>query len=199
MQGIIVENPKKLLYQRPTRKEARFLQAMEIAKILRYVEKSLKYKALILLLLTTGLRLSELCSLTKKQIQNAVVVGNIYQINVVGKGRKLRSIFLPRKTRETCIRLKIANTPNLLGFKKQKIQYIIKTIRKATKVKFTAHTLRHTYLSHLAKNGADLRKIQKIAGHASIQSTALYLHCSNKELANTADLATSLIENEKNL
>jgi site-specific recombinase XerD len=96
-----------------------------------------------------------------------------------------------------CRKLKMANTPYLLGFKKWKVQYIIKTIRKATKVRFTAHTLRHTYLSHLARNGADLWRIQKIAGHTSIYTTSLYLHCSNKELASTAGLAISLIEDEK--
>jgi integrase len=118
IQDISIDNPQKLLYQRPIKREARFLQPMEITKILHYVEKNLKHKAIILLLLTTGLRLSELCSLTKKQLQNAVMIGNVYQINVIGKGKKLRSIFLPVVTWGICRKLKMANTPYLLGFKK---------------------------------------------------------------------------------
>ncbi|MDR0650124.1 MAG: site-specific integrase [Candidatus Peribacteria bacterium] len=67
------------------------------------------------------------------------------------------------------------------------------TIRTATKIPFTAHTLRHTYLSHLARNGADIYKIQKIAGHSSILTTSLYLHCSNRELAETAGLVCNIV------
>jgi site-specific recombinase XerD len=64
----------------------------------------------------------------------------------------------------------------------------MRRISKATKISFTAHTLRHTYLSNLARKWADIYRIQKIAGHSSITTTSLYLHCTNKELAETASL-----------
>ncbi|MDR2415786.1 MAG: tyrosine-type recombinase/integrase [Candidatus Peribacteria bacterium] len=47
-------------------------------------------------------------------------------------------------------------------------------------------------MSHLARNGADIYRIQKIAGHSSILTTALYLHCTNKELAETAGLVYTI-------
>jgi integrase/recombinase XerD len=191
LQGIPMDNPKKILYRRPIRKEARFLHKEEIESILSYVESHPQHKILILLFLTTGLRLSELCSLTKEQITNAVLVGNVYQINVLGKGRKLRSVFLPFETWNLCKQYR-NTTSNLLGLNKYAVQYVISAIRKGTNVKFTAHTLRHTYLSHLARKGADIYRIQKIAGHSSILTTSLYLHCSNKELAETAGLVNGI-------
>ncbi|MDR0607034.1 MAG: site-specific integrase [Candidatus Peribacteria bacterium] len=175
------------------KKEAQRLDRREIHKILQYVAKNRKDQVMILLLLTTGLRLSELCSLQKQQLKKAVLIGNVYQINVLGKGKKLRSVFLPIATRQYCTSLKSKGS-QVLGMKKATVQYRIARIRKATQVKFSAHTLRHTYLSYLASQGADMYKIQKIAGHASLTTTSLYLHCSHKELAATARLVDGLVQ-----
>ena len=65
---------------------------------------------------------------------------------------------------------------------------MIKNFSENINIKFTAHTLRHTYLTKLAKKGAELYKIQKIAGHKCIITTSRYLHACNKELAETASL-----------
>jgi integrase family protein len=54
---------------------------------------------------------------------------------------------------------------------------------------FTAHTFRHTYITELAKNGADLYLIQKLAGHSNINTTAHYLHSYDEQLSRTAELA----------
>ncbi|MDR3169167.1 MAG: site-specific integrase [Candidatus Peribacteria bacterium] len=188
-----MESPKNFLYRKPIKKEAQRLTTGEIHKILQYVAKNRKNQAMILLLLTTGLRLSELCSLQKQQFKKAILIGNVYQINVLGKGKKLRSIFLPITTRNCCTSLKSKGS-SVLGMKKATVQYRISRIRNATHIKFSAHTLRHTYLSYLASQGADVYKIQKIAGHASLTTTSLYLHCSNKELADTAGLVCNLME-----
>jgi integrase/recombinase XerD len=188
LQGISLINPKTLLVRKTIKKEAKYLSLSEIQKILAFVSDKPLHQLIILLFVTTGLRLSELCSLTKQQLNHAVSVCGLYQVNVIGKGKKLRSIFLISEVFQLCKQLFLSPSHSLLGLKPWQVHYLIQTIRQATHIKFSAHTLRHTYLSYLARSGADLYKIQKIAGHSSIQTTALYLHCSDKELAETAGL-----------
>ena len=81
------------------------------------------------------------------------------------------------------------NKKYALGLDKQQLTRKIRIFSKTTKIKFTAHTFRHTYLTKLAQNGADIYKIQKIAGHSSITTTTRYLHSCNRELAKTSKLA----------
>jgi integrase len=102
----------KILPNKRRQKEAKFLQDYEVQKIIEYAEKNTKHLALIKLFLTTGCRLSEVSSITKDQIENAVKIGNVYQLNIIGKGAKLRSIFPPIETIELCKNLK-GNTPIL--------------------------------------------------------------------------------------
>jgi integrase/recombinase XerD len=144
------------------------------------------------LFLTTGMRISEVVSLTSEQILNATRIWKVYQLNIIGKGNKLRSIFPPKETLDLCKRI-IGKTETILWWKKSRVANLMRRISKETKIKFSAHTLRHTYLSYLARKWADIYKIQKIAGHSSITTTALYLHSANKELAETASLIKGLI------
>ncbi|MDR0860131.1 MAG: site-specific integrase [Candidatus Peribacteria bacterium] len=131
-------------------KEAKFLRENEIEKIKNYVEKNLKYKAIIQLFLTTGVRLAEICTITNEQIEKAINLGEVYQINIIGKGSKLRSIFPPVETIELCKNLKNKGE-TVIGWQKRRVSNLMRRISKATKISFTAHTLRHTYLSNLAR------------------------------------------------
>ena len=86
-------DPCEILAPKPKPTEARRLMEEEIAEIFKYVENKPKEKALIHLFLSSGMRLAEVASLSWEQIKRATQIGNMYQVNIIGKGSKLRSVF----------------------------------------------------------------------------------------------------------
>ena len=60
------------------------------------------------------------------------------------------------------------------------IRYIVKDL--ALKTHVTPHTLRHTFATHLLNNGADIKSVQELLGHASLNTTGIYTHVSNERL-----------------
>lgn len=176
-----------------TEKEAKYLNEQEEAIILEALQgENLTLRTSIILMLTTGLRVSEATSITKQQLRSAYFFEGIYQIPIQWKGQKTRAIFLPPNTYELCEKLSNKHSwRSVLGMETQSLQQAIKRFSRAIWIKFTAHSLRHTYLTKLAQKGADLYKIQKIAGHKCIITTSRYLHACNKELAETAKLLLS--------
>lgn len=185
-----VINYWQITIKKYNQKEAKYLKEKEEIKMLEKLEfEDLKLKAAILLMLTTGARISEACSITKQQLKGAEEIWWLFQIPIQGKGGTTRALFLPPKTFE--IFSKIAEKHKkrqVLWVESKHIQKLIKNFSENINIKFTAHTLRHTYLTKLAKKWAELYKIQKIAGHKCIITTSRYLHACNKELAETASL-----------
>ena len=150
-------------------------------------------KAILELLYSSGLRITELINLEMANIdlENCL-------IRVMGKGRKERVIPLGdyavdalndyinnyrstlNKKNNTYIFL------NNLGNKISR-QFIFKTIKlecqkKGIKKNISPHTLRHTFATHLLKNGADLRIIQELLGHENLSTTQIYTHLTNEKL-----------------
>ena len=193
-EGYDVVDPRRLISPKRIDKEAKYLTNKQIARILNVARGSDFFDYVILsFFLTTWVRLAEFCSITREQIRRASPVGEVYQLAVVGKWSKLRSVFPPVHTIRLCREMLSKHTWSRLSpYSYSLIGHRIREISKKSWVKFSAHTLRHTYLSHLAREWADIYRIQKIAGHSSIQTTTRYLHASNKELAETASLAKNL-------
>lgn len=171
--------------------EAKYLKENEISKILKKIEKyDIKVKTSILFLLHTGTRISEACSITKKQLKKAILIKKNYQITVKGKNKRIRSIFIPEKIYQLCLKNAILHEQkNIFWINQQQLQREIRKIRNEIKINFTAHTFRHTYITQLAKKGASIYKIQKLAWHSNINTTASYLHAERDELSETAELA----------
>lgn len=185
-----VINPEQIAVPKFSLKEAKYLNEEEEKKIL----EALKWEGLLLrtaisLMLSTGLRVSEACSISKGNLEKAQDICWIFQIPITWKGNKTRGVFLSPKIYEKCMKRGSRHKKtNILWVDTHEVQRIIKVFSQKIGIKFTAHTLRHTFLTKLARKGADLYKIQKIAGHNSIITTSRYLHTHNRELAEVAKL-----------
>jgi integrase/recombinase XerD len=148
-------------------------------------------KAIIETLYGSGLRVSEICSLKINDVDDTY-------LKVMGKGRKERTVPVGKKAIEA-IDFYLANYRSLSDSEKVKELFVSergspmdrvaiwKMIKKYAKESciiknISPHTLRHSFATHLLDNGAELRVIQEMLGHASINSTDRYTHISNKHL-----------------
>lgn len=183
---VMLISPPKLPKKLP-----KVLTISEIENILK-TDLNIQELAIIELLYSAGTRVSELVEL---EINNIDLIQKI--IKVFGKGSKERIIPINSKCvdilkkyikeREMQI-LKFGKEPYLfLNSKGKKIsrQFVYNIIKKqGEKInkKISPHTLRHSFATHLLENGADLRVVQELLGHASIVTTQLYTHISKKTL-----------------
>ncbi|MEK7601898.1 MAG: site-specific tyrosine recombinase/integron integrase [Patescibacteria group bacterium] len=156
-------------------------------------EKALRYArdtAILELLFSTGLRVSELCAL------NTDIDLSRDEISVRGKGDKVRVVFLSpaskdavrayqklRKDMEEALFLE-GRPDKLHRITPRDIQRHIKTYAAQAGItsKVTPHTLRHVFATDLLSNGADIRSVQALLGHASITTTQIYTHVTDVHL-----------------
>jgi integrase/recombinase XerC len=146
-------------------------------------------EAVLTLLYASGLRISEALSLTRAQAEAPV-------LTVTGKGGKTRIVPLLPAAREAVARYldlcPFSPAPREAMFRGVKggplnarnIQLLIERLRGALGLPDTAtpHALRHSFASHLLANGADLRVIQELLGHASLSTTQVYTEVNRAHL-----------------
>ena len=153
--------------------------------------RSPKYKAIIATAYGAGLRISEVCALKPTDIDTQRMLIHVR----LGKGNKDRYVLLG----ETVLALlrdyyKTARRKGVYlfpGYKPQSPlcptcvrQVLRKAVRKAgLSKKITFHTLRHSFATHLLESGYDIRVIQALLGHASIQTTQRYTHITDRLLS----------------
>ncbi len=156
--------------------------------------RAIRDKAILEMLFSTGLRISELCSLSRYQDFERG------EITVRGKGSKLRVVFLSDRARSAIkkyldkrgdadealfISLSKAKNPKVLGrIIPRTVQRLVQFYAKKAGIlgKVTPHQLRHQFATDLLMNGADIRSVQALLGHANIATTQVYTHVTNKEL-----------------
>lgn len=193
--NIIFINPMEYI-QEPKKEQTiprNILTVKEIEKLLDQpnlgFKSGIRDRAVLEVFYSTGIRLNELCSLT---IYDADLQGKMLRINH-GKGKKDRVVPLGKHAirflREYISKIRPHFTRrnrksrmlfvNQLGnpLSKQVVGILIRTnARKAgLKKQVTAHTLRHTFASQLVRNGADVVAVQKMMGHADLQTTQGYI------------------------
>ncbi len=179
-------------------KEIEFLTKDELEKLLQSPDengfKGLRDRAILELLFSTGLRVSELVNLNRDQINL-----DKQEFSVKGKGGKIRLVFLSETARQALlkylqqrtdidealfIRLTKNKKEDNLRLTSRSIQRIVKYY--ATKAGITKdvhpHTLRHSFATDLLSNGADIRSVQSMLGHSSITTTQIYTHITNQQL-----------------
>jgi site-specific recombinase XerD len=154
--------------------------------------KALRDRAIMELLFSTGLRVSELCSL------NSDIDLSRDELSVRGKGDKVRVVFLSpdakkavseylkaRKDMEEALFVNYGRGNAKPGrLTPRSVELLIKryAIKAGITSKVTPHVLRHSFATDLLENGADLRSVQALLGHANIQTTQIYTHVTDKHL-----------------
>ena len=189
---IIKTNPSNALNSpKLPKKLPKVLTITEVDKILQENLSDRDY-AIIELLYSAGVRVSELTELELKNIDLAQKT-----VKIFGKGSKERIVPIGQRCCD-CIRkylkkreliaLKYNSKPFLFleedGKKitRQKVYKIIHTLGNGIDKNISPHTLRHSFATHLLERGADLRVVQELLGHSSIVTTQLYTHISKKTL-----------------
>lgn len=190
---ICIHNPTLTLEQpKIPRKLPKVMSISEIEAILR--EDLTKVQRLIIeLLYDCGLRVSELVEL---KINNIDLNGNYLRCR--GKGSKERLVPFGKKAKEALIeyfvqrdflvkkycldtkKLLISDSGHYLN--RQDVYNFIHEQGKKFNKNISPHTLRHSFATHLLENGADLRIVQELLGHADVSTTQLYTHISKKRL-----------------
>lgn len=178
-----------LVCPRPAKKIPHFLSVDEALSVLQqFTDSELNEKTLFLLLYGGGLRVSEACSLTWKQV-------NFSQKNVLikGKGSKERLLALPPLVWNALKELqqftfksghvfgKALNTRTAYDWVRRSGQ------RAGLLRPLHPHALRHSYATHLLGSGANLRTLQALLGHESLQATEKYTHLGIDQLARTME------------
>lgn len=154
--------------------------------------KALRDKAILELLFSTGLRVSELCSL------DSDIDLSRDELSVRGKGDKVRVVFLSpeakkavsaylksRKDMEEALFVNYGRGNSKPGrLTPRSVELLVKfyAIKAGITKKVTPHVVRHSFATDLLENGADLRSVQALLGHANIQTTQIYTHVTDAHL-----------------
>lgn len=192
---------EKVKLQRP-KKSKRLPEVLSQAEILDLIRftTNLKHRAIIAMLYSCGLRVSELINLKLTHInidRRQVLIKN-------SKGRKDRYVGLSERFLPLLKNYLVSYNPSTYLIEGKPNQtYTAGSVRKLiakscqkAKIykKVTPHTLRHSYATHLLEQGVDLRYIQELLGHARPETTMIYTHIARKDLLNIKNPLDSAIQ-----
>ncbi|MGA1226396.1 MAG: tyrosine-type recombinase/integrase [Tamlana sp.] len=182
------------------------LSQEDIINLLRFT-KNLKHRAILALLYSAGLRISEVINLRIEHIlinRRQLIIKN-------AKGRKDRYVTLAESFLPLLFNYLNTYTPKVYFVEgKHGEPYSSSSIRKflsksckaaGIKTHVTPHTLRHSYATHLLENGVSIRHIQELLGHSKTETTMIYTHVTRKDLVNIKsplDHAISLLKETQN-
>jgi len=156
----------------------------------------LRDRAMLELLYSSGLRLSELCGLRWDQLDLADGL-----VRVLGKGRKIRIVPVGRPAREALEQWQQSNSPASdapvfpgrggapIGPRAVQLRLRQLAQQQGLWKRVYPHLLRHSFASHLLESSGDLRGVQELLGHADIATTQIYTHLDFQHLAKVYDAA----------
>lgn len=193
-------NPERIELAKTGGRDLDLISAQELERLMKGPSgdslSALRDRAILELLFSTGLRVSELCSL------NQDLDLSRDEFSVRGKGEKVRVVFLSPSAKKSVAEyikkrgdmseaLFVSygkgmpkNTKDLPRLTPRSVERLVKSY--ATKAgitrKVTPHVIRHSFATDLLGNGADLRSVQALLGHANIATTQVYTHVTDKHL-----------------
>lgn len=202
-QKLKVIAPEMIELGKQKEREIKFLLPEELKRIFDSVDTSeepgLRDRAILEVLFSTGLRVSELTSLNKEDIN--IERG---EFSVLGKGRKVRVVFLsdnakkrlgeyldkrtdpysPLFIRYSGPKPEEGLTPEKMRLSVRSVERLVDKYRKQAGIvkHFSPHALRHSFATDLLQHGADLRSVQEMLGHKNVATTQVYTHVTNPRL-----------------
>jgi site-specific recombinase XerD len=206
---VVTLAPEKIELARMPERSVAFLDALELERLLaaplsgrkqgedgQYSLIQMRDKAILEMLFSTGLRVSELAGLTRQMINLKAE-----EFTVRGKGDKPRVVFLAESARrwlEQYLGRRRDMESHIFvshdraqsgredsgGLTPRSIQRIVERYAREVGImkKITPHTMRHTFATDLLRNGADIRSVQTLLGHSSITTTQIYTHITDERL-----------------
>ena len=176
-------------YPRKENKLPRVFSVAEVKQMLTVIP-NLKHRVMTGLFYGTGLRINELVHVKIDDIDS-----KSFQIKVTGKGRKDRYTLLPKQLLEDLRKYYLQHKPQTYLFEGQtagkpmhprSIQHFIQryiTLIGLGGKDYSAHTLRHSFATHLLDAGTDIHTIKELLGHSNISTTMVYLHLQQSKRA----------------
>ena len=174
-----------------------FLTEGEVTKLIEAAlpkdERGLRDRAILETFYSTGIRISELVGLG---VQDIDFIGGI--VKVMGKGKKerivpigdvaikaIRAYLKKRKKKQEALFL----NKNGKRITTRGVRYIVEKYLHMAGIKqgVSAHTLRHSFATHLLNHGADLRSVQELLGHVNLSTTQIYTHLTTERLKSVYD------------
>lgn len=207
--------PEKIELAKMPEREVNFLESDEVSRLLASPLQGvngkprigdLRDKAILEMLFSAGLRVSELVKLRRDDINLKNKKNSTVEFTVRGKGKKLRVVFLSEDATKWLaeyldrridvspwmfVRMdKAANASAAKDESPMTARSVERLVEKYAVLagiakKVTPHTLRHTFATDLLSNDADIRSVQAMLGHSSITTTQVYTHVTDKHLCET--------------
>ena len=202
--------PDKVILGKQDPRVPKFLSADQLNDLMNLQDLSkrsgIRDRAILEVLFSTGLRVSELVNLNKDDITPAILEKR--EFSVVGKGRKLRTVYLSDasvkwlkqylSTRSDPFKpLFVRYSGKLmedgdrdgesLRLTPRSVQRMVKKYARMAgiSIEVTPHVLRHSFATDLLSAGADLRSVQELLGHSDVSTTQIYTHVTDKKLRET--------------
>lgn len=194
--------PEKIELPKIEQAEVTFVTPEQMQRLMEQPDinemHGLRDRAILEVLFSTGLRVSELVSLDREQVDTAR-----QEFGVMGKGRKVRVVFLSDRATEWLERYLSTRTDDWspvfirhsrgvditedgenMRLTARSVQRSVEKYRKLAHipVKITPHSIRHSFATDLLRNGAGLRDVQEMLGHKNISTTQIYTHVTRPEL-----------------
>lgn len=195
-------SPDKIELPKVHRKQVTFLHYDEVVRLLEQIdcsdETGLRDRAIIELLFSSGLRVSELVNLNRDHVNT-----KRREFMVRGKGQKDRPVFISQSAADWVEQYMSARTDTLIplflsysknvspsmdgDFRRLSARSIQRLVQKYARLAgitkhVSPHTMRHSFATDLLMNGADIRSVQSMLGHSSIATTQIYTHVTDAHL-----------------
>lgn len=176
----------KIPYPKKKKTLPKILSKVEIKSIFEET-KNQKYRLILQMLYSSGIRLNELINLKREHIDPSRKTILVSQ----GKGKKDRITLLSEKLSKdlfdyvckTEFKTKyLFESSRRKKYSQKTIQKILEKSSRKLNKKVTPHMLRHSFATHLLESGTDIRYIQKLLGHANLETTSIYTKVANTDL-----------------